>query len=221
MTNIQFDTLQFLREVKENNNRLWFEPNKPRYLAAQANIKAWLVDLLAQLKLKDNSILTDAPRGVGRIYRDVRFSKNKEPYRAFLGAMVFRGPADTLCEFYIHFEPGNIFAGGGLYMPTSQQLKLVREDIAYSTAELKKITSKLSFINCFGKVEGERLQRPPKGFAVDHPDLEWLKLKQYLIMRNFSDATALSDDFMEEVVKTFVEARPLFDLIDRALMFKE
>jgi len=220
MTRIEPDTLQFLRDVKENNNRLWFAPNKPRYGAARENLTAWLTELIAKMKTTDSRVLTNGPRGIGRIYRDIRFSPNKDPYRSFLGAMVFRAAEGRNCEFYIHFEPGNIFAGGGIYQPDPNQLKLIRDDISYSTKELNKIVSKPAFKKYFGEVIGDKLQRAPKGFQPDHPDIEWLKLKQYLILRSFTDAQVLKPGFTEEVFKTFLEAKPLFDHIDNALNFK-
>lgn len=221
MTNIYPDTLQFLREVKENNNREWFAPQKHRYVAARENIGKWLGELIAMMKQSDDRILTNPPRGVGRIYRDIRFSPDKTPYRTYLGAMVFRAPEDRNCEFYIHFEPGNIFAGGGIYMPDSAQLKLIRDDMAYSTKELEKIVKKPDFKKYFGEVSGEKLQRAPKGFSPEHPAIEWLRFKQFLVLRSFNDRQVLQKNFQEEVYKTFQAARPLFDHIDRALNFKE
>lgn len=221
MTNIYPDTLQFLREVKENNNREWFAPQKHRYVAARENIGKWLTELIAMMKQSDDRILTNPPRGVGRIYRDIRFSPDKTPYRTYLGAMVFRAPEDRNCEFYIHFEPGNIFAGGGIYMPDSAQLKLIRDDMAYSTKELEKIVKKPDFKKYFGEVSGEKLQRAPKGFSPEHPAIEWLRFKQFLALRSFTDKQAFQKNFQEEVIKTFLAARPLFDHIDRALNFKE
>ncbi len=221
MTNIAPDTLQFLRDVKHNNNREWFATQKHRYVAARENIGKWLGELIAMMKQSDDRILVNPPRGVGRIYRDIRFSPDKTPYRTYLGAMIFRAPEDRNCEFYIHFEPGNIFAGGGIYMPDPAQLKLIRDDIAYSTKELEKIVKKPEFKKYFGEIIGDKLQRAPKGFSPEHPAIEWLRFKQFLILRSFTDKQVLQKNFQEEVYKTFLAARPLFDHIDRALNFKE
>jgi len=221
MTNIAPDTLQFLRDVKHNNNRERFATQKHRYVAARENIGKWLGELIAIMKQSDDRILVNPPRGVGRIYRDIRFSPDKTPYRTYLGAMIFRAPEDRNCEFYIHFEPGNIFAGGGIYMPDPAQLKLIRDDIAYSTKELEKIVKKPEFKKYFGEIIGDKLQRAPKGFSPEHPAIEWLRFKQFLILRSFTDKQVLQKNFQEEVYKTFLAARPLFDHIDRALNFKE
>lgn len=221
MITIQPDTLQFLREVKENNNRLWFEPNKPRYVAARENIRQWIVELMDKMKKNDERVIIDHTRCVGRIYRDIRFSKNKEPYRPFLGAFILRAPENTNCEFYVHFEPGNVFAGGGIYAPTPQMLKMIRDDIAYSTENLNRIVNEKEFVKCFGVVDGEKLSRAPKGFQPDHPDIEWLKMKQFLILKKISDQDVLKVDFAEKVFKIFNIAKPFFDHIDNALNFKE
>lgn len=218
---IQPDTLQFLREVKENNNRPWFEVNKARYIAARENIRQWMIEIIDQMKKNDERIVIDHTRCVGRIYRDIRFSKNKDPYRTFLGAFVLRSPEGANCEFYVHFEPGNIFAGGGIYAPTPQMLKMIREDIAYSTQNLNNIVQHKDFVRFFGKVDGEKLSRAPKGYAPDHPDIEWLRMKQFLVLRNFTDEEVLKAGFAGKVLETFSAARPLFDHIDNALNFKE
>lgn len=221
MTIIAPDTLQFLREVKDNNNREWFSTQKNRYTAARDNIGKWLSELIALMKQSDDRILTNPPRGVGRIYRDIRFSPDKTPYRTYLGAMIFRAPQDRNCEFYIHFEPGNIFAGGGIYMPDTAQLKLIRDDLSYSTKELEKIIKQPDFKKYFGEIVGEKLQRAPKGYSPDHPAIEWLRFKQFLVLCSFTDRQVLQKNFQEEVYKTFQAARPFFDHIDRALNFKE
>ncbi len=221
MATIHPDTLQFLREVKDNNNREWFAPNKPRYIAARENIRSWLSDLMTMMKNADERVVVDPAHGVGRIYRDIRFSHNKEPFRTYLGAFVLRAPEGRNCEFYIHFEPGNIFVGGGIYAPEPVQLRLIRDDLAYSTAEIEKIVGKASFKKYFGQVDGERLQRAPKGFQPDHPSIEWLRLKQYLILRPLTDEQVLQANFTEEVFKTFLEGKPFFDYLDRALNFRE
>lgn len=221
MTAIHNDTLQFLREVKDNNNREWFAANKPRYVAARENLSVWLSELTEKMKKNDDRIMATPPRGVGRIYRDIRFSPDKTPYRTFLGAMIFRAPEGRNCEYYVHFEPGNIFAGGGIYMPDPAQLKLIRDDISYSTKELEKIVRKPDFKKYFGEIIGDKLQRAPKGFSPDHPAIEWLRYKQFLVLRSFSDKQALQQNFQEEVLKTLLAAKPLFDHIDNALNFRE
>ncbi|MPM01275.1 hypothetical protein SDC9_47514 [bioreactor metagenome] len=221
MTAIHNDTLQFLREVKDNNNREWFAANKPRYVAARENLSVWLSELTEKMKKNDDRIMATPPRGVGRIYRDIRFSPDKTPYRTFLGAMIFRAPEGRNCEYYVHFEPGNIFAGGGIYMPDPAQLKLIRDDISYSTKELEKIVRKPDFKKYFGEIIGDKLQRAPKGFSPDHPAIEWLRYKQFLVLRSFTDKQALQQNFQEEVLKTLLAAKPLFDHLDNALNFRE
>ena len=215
------ETFEFLQELAENNNKPWFDANKQRYITANSQMQDWLIDLFARIKDIDTLEITDPKRSMTRIYRDLRFSKDKTPYSPRMSAMLYRSKQELKCNFYVHIEPNNSFIGGGLYMPTSAQLKLIRDDIDYSAAGLKEVIAKKSFKDAFGTMTGEKLLRVPKGYAPDHKEAELLKMKQYLVMKNFKDDEISQENFTDKVLKIYKEALPLFFYLDRALDFKE
>lgn len=218
---IPAETLQFLRDLAVNNNKPWFDSNKHRYIEANTQLQGWLSELFSRLKEIDTLEITDPKKCMTRIYRDLRFSKDKTPYSPRLSAMLYRSKQELKCNFYIHFEPDNCFIGGGLYMPTSAQLKLVRDDIDYSAEGLKAVLEKKSFKKAFGTMSGDMLVKVPKGYAPNHPEAELLRMKQYLVMHKFSDADVCKQNFMDTVIEIYKEAIPWFFYIDRALDFKE
>ncbi|MEI7595614.1 MAG: DUF2461 domain-containing protein [Bacteroidota bacterium] len=219
--NINPETLVFLKELKQNNNKPWFESNKDSYLSAKINTQLWFADLLTAINEFDTLEIKDPKKCMPRIYRDLRFSKDKTPYSPRLSAMIYRSKQEQKCNFYLHIEPSNSFLGGGLYVPTSSQLKLIRDDIDYDASDIKKVLNSAAFKNNYGELSGDRLIKIPKGFNPNHPEAELLKLKQYLVMHHFTDEEVCSSPFMENVIKIYKQALPLFFFFDRALSFKE
>jgi len=183
-------TLDFLSELKSNNNRDWFHQNKERYDA----IKSWLLDLLAKLIPEiakfDPSVALIVPKDcIFRIYRDVRFSNDKSPYKTHLGAFISKtGRKGNHPGYYIHFEPGQSFLAGGVYMPPPELLKAVRNEIWFNTDEFKSIITHPDFLKYFGGLDDfNKLSRPPKGYTADWPDVELVKYRSYVVMHNLSD----------------------------------
>ena len=213
MTPIPSSTLEFLRELQVNNNREWFNANKPRYQAANDHFKEFAGSLLDEMSHHDNIEALN----VFRIYRDVRFSKDKSPYKYNFGASMSRATKWLRGGYYLHIEPGGSFAGGGFWEPNPADLKRIREGIAANPEGLLKILADPTFRKTFGQLEGEQLKTAPQGFPKDHPALDLIRFKQYLISRKFSDKEVLAPSFRDEIVTTFKNMRPFFDYMSEIL----
>ncbi|MCB9081728.1 MAG: DUF2461 domain-containing protein [Lewinellaceae bacterium] len=211
--NIQPSTLQFLRDIRVNNDRDWFQANKAHYDRAWKNMQAFVKALEAEMNKTD---LIESAKPF-RIYRDVRFSKDKSPYKTNLGAGFQRATAQLRGGYYLHIEPGGCFAGGGFWDPNSQDLKRIREEFALDDQPIRKIMAAPEFINYFGTLRGDELKTAPQGYTQDHPAIDLLRKKQLLISRPFTDAEVLQDNFLNEVAITFQAMRPFFDYMSEVL----
>ena len=205
----------FFKELADNNNREWFEANKARYDNDVAVPLLAFIEAMQPHLAKITPHFVANPRKTGgsmfRVYRDVRFSKDKRPYKTH-GACQFRhelGKDAHAPGFYVHLEPGQIFFGGGIWMPPSDTLKRIRDGIAEDQASWKKATKGKKISELFGEIHGDALSRPPKGFAADHPMIEDIKRKSFFLMRKASPSLAAKPGFVEETAKTFKAASPL------------
>jgi uncharacterized protein (TIGR02453 family) len=176
-------TIDFLKDLKDNNNRDWFTANKKRYEAASKDFKVFVEKLLAGIASFDGSMkMATAKDCIFRINRDVRFSADKSPYKTAFGAnMAPGGRKDTTSGYYLHLEPGKSFIAGGCYMPPSDLVEKIRKEIAWNYNDFKKILENKEFKKVYGQLEGEKLKRPPKGFDPDHPAIEILKHKSFIV----------------------------------------
>jgi uncharacterized protein (TIGR02453 family) len=214
-------TLTFLKDLKANNNKEWFEDNKKRYETAKAEFEAFITDLASNIKKFDKSIGKVEPKkAIFRIYRDVRFSKNKDPYKTNFGAHLHAGDKQavhTVAGYYIHLEPGgNSMLAGGAYMPPAEWIKAIRSEIDANSKEINRIISNKDFSGNF-KIEGEKLKRPPQGFDETHKDIELLKHKSLMAVHSMADKLVLSDDFLKHVSKTFEKLYPFNKFLNRAM----
>lgn len=211
---IQQSTLDFFKEIKENNNKPWFEQNKTRYEAAKANFLSFMEELLVEIRKIEPIYEKDLKKYASRIYRDIRFSKDKSPYKNNISSLIERAPDYKKCPFYLHIQPGESFIGGGIWQPESDLLSKVRQEIDYNGSEFNSILNKKSFVDLFGKLSGEALVRPPKGYDANNPNIELLKLKQYIVSKNFSDEVVTSKHFIPELCTCYEEALPFFHFFD-------
>ncbi|MBM3420717.1 MAG: DUF2461 domain-containing protein [Bacteroidetes bacterium] len=203
------NTVDFLAELSANNNREWFNANKRTYEEARNGFEIFIDNLIRDIASFDNGIgHRTARESIFRIYRDVRFSADKSPYKTHFGA--FLSPAVSKTEihsyagYYIHIEPnGASILAGGAYMPDSEWLKGIRREILYNGAELSNIISKKEFKSAFGDLEGEKLKKPPKDFPPEHPYIELLKMKSFTAIHTCSDDLVVSDSFGGHCVKVF------------------
>ena len=218
---LQASTIKFLKDLKKNNNKPWFEKNKPIYLDAKEDIGLFVQQVIDGLGKIDADIATLQPKDcVYRIYRDVRFSKNKTPYKTNMGASFNKGGKKSpTAGYYFHCEPGNNLVGGGLWMPMPPELSKARQEIDYNFAEWKKIIGSRSFKKLFpeGLETEEILSRPPKGYEEGNPAIEYLKLKSFVVTRTLTDAEMQSKSGLKEVLKTFEAMKEFIGFLNRAL----
>lgn len=213
--------LQFLRTLKRNNNREWFQEHKSIY---ENSLKRPMSDLIAALAedfQKFAPEMVASPKASAyRIYRDTRFSNDKSPYKTHIAAVFPRlglGKHEG-AAFYLHIAPSEVFIGGGLYMPLPEDLNSVRQQIAEDTAAFEKIIAARQFRNFFGSVRGERLSRVPRGFAADHRAAEFLKYKQFLAGRTLPAAAATTASFYKQVVDTFRAMLPFVRFLNEPIV---
>jgi len=195
---------KFLKDVSKNNNRDWFEKNKPVYLEAKSSFEDLLEALHKDLSKIDESLAGLNPRKIGfRIYRDVRFSKDKRPYKVNMGAGFSRnGKMEQEPGYYIHLEPGNkSFIAGGMYMPNPENLAKIRQEIDYNPKSLLKILIEKEFKKYFdGLSDWDRVKTAPKGYPKDHPHIDLLKNKSFTVAHSFTDAEVKDKNFVKKVV---------------------
>jgi uncharacterized protein (TIGR02453 family) len=218
---LQASTLKFLKDLKKNNNKPWFEKNKSVYLNAKEDIEGFVERLIEGLGKTDADI---APLQVKdctyRIYRDVRFSQDKTPYKAHMGAYLNKGGKKMpTAGYYFHFEPGRNMAGGGLWMPAAPELGKVRQEIDYNYEEWSKVLGDRRFKKIFpdGLDQAEILSRPPKGYDAGNPAIEFLKLKSFVVTRPLTDEQILSRSLLKEVLKTFETMYPYVQFLNRSI----
>lgn len=219
---ISTPTLLFLRELSENNNRDWFQEHKPRYEKAKHNLED-LVEALIREVGTFEALGNLAPKDcIFRINRDVRFSKNKKPYKEWMSAVIGNGGRKSQrIDYYIHIQPNNqSFLGSGMWAPTPEQLATFRQEIDYNAHEFKAIIEDPVFRSYFPDIEGEVLRTAPKGYPKDHPDIELLKRKQLFFMHRFDDSTVTSPTFVAELVSAIRVVKPFGDWLN-TLFFED
>ena len=219
---IQKSTLDFLTKLKKNNNKDWFDKNKEKYLVVKQNIEEFTDELIASVSKFDKSIAGLTHKDcVFRIYRDVRFSKNKTPYKTNMGASINAGGKKGMTGgYYIHIDPSGSFLAGGLWMPPSEQLKKIRQEIDYNGNQLHKILANKDFKKHFGTFDDSeeyKLARPPKGYDKDHPDIELLKFNSYVVLHEYNNKVVLSKNFVNEISTGAKIMKPLLDFLNEAI----
>jgi uncharacterized protein (TIGR02453 family) len=217
MATLQKSSIDFLKKIKANNNRDWFADNKPLYQEELEKMQAFAEELLLGMNSHDNIDTPSGKKSLHRIYRDVRFSKNKSPYKENWGGGFHRATQQLRGGYYYHIEPGNSFVGGGFWGPNKDDLARIRQAIDHSQQEFREVFADPTFIKTFGELKGDGVKTAPKGYSVDHPAIDLLRKKQFVVMRQFSDKEVLSADFLGEVVQTFKNMRPYLNLMSEVL----
>lgn len=217
MSQLSKDTFNFLIDLKANNNRDWFTENKPRYQVAHQNVIEFMDALIAEMNKVDNIETESGKKALFRIYRDVRFSKDKSPYKVSLSGALKRATRWLRGGYYVHVEPGNIFLAVGFWQPESTDLKIVREELAHDAQPLRDILADPDFASMWGEMEGEQVKSAPKGYSKDHPNIDLLRYKGYIFTKKFTDDEAMSKEFLFEIIKAFIGIRPFFDYMSEVL----
>ncbi len=215
-------TIKFLKDLKKNNNKPWFDANRKVYETAKQNFAEFIEAVIKKHAQKDASISHLTPKDcMFRINRDVRFSKDKSPYKSNFGASINSGGKKSLTAgYYFHLEPGECFVGGGIYMPMPEELKKLRQEIDYNFSDFKKIIGSKKFKSVYGDLDRSAeytLSRVPKGYETDNPAAEYLKLKSYVTMVKFSDVDLTSKELVKKTVAAFETLQPLLVFLNKAI----
>jgi len=212
--------LSFLSQLKENNNREWFNDNKKLYEEARSEFERFINLLILKIKEFDSEIdVNGAKDCMFRIYKDVRFSKDKSPYKTNMGAYIAKGGRKSeLAGYYMHVEPGGSFAGGGIYCPQPAILKKIREDIYIRPENLKAIINNKTYKETFPELYGDRLKTIPKGYPKDFKDAELLKFKDYTVIKGLSDNDILNNTLADKVITIFKTQKPFNDYLNNAVV---
>lgn len=217
LTSKSFD---FLKALRNHNNRDWFNEHKSDYLAAKEEFESLVENLIERIGKFDKDIADLSARDcIFRIYKDIRFSKDKSPYKTNMGAWMVKDgkKAESGAGYYLHIEPGGCFLGGGAYMPQPDWLQALRNRIYKNWKEFERINNGKSFKKYFSPMEAETLKRLPAGFNPDHPAAELMKQKHFVVLHRFADKQALSGSFDKYCADVFKVMRPFNTFLNTTL----
>lgn len=211
--------LAFLKNLEKNNNKDWFDANRKTYEDIRKQWLAFTADAIEVVGKFDKDVAMLEPKScIFRINRDIRFSKNKSPYKNNFGMSLSKGgKRDDFCGYYLHIQPGASFIAGGSYMPMPEKLAAIRQEIDYNAKEFVDIITHKSFKANFGTLGGETLQRPPKGYEADNPMIQFIKHKSFIAEYKLSDKDLLDPDFSKKMVDLFKAMNPLNEFLYRAM----
>jgi uncharacterized protein (TIGR02453 family) len=210
--------LTFLKQLSLNNNKEWFEDNRKTYESLR---KEWIE--LAQVCINEVGVFDsqiaglEAKKCIFRINKDIRFSKDKSPYKTNFGIQLNPMGKEAFCGYYLHVDPKGSFISGGVYLPQGPMLSAIRQEIDYNLDEFSSLLSNKEFKKYFGKLDGAVLSRPPKGYQADNPAIAYLKHKDILATRKLDEQMLLASDFEKELIKTFKAMHPLVQFLRRAV----
>lgn len=220
---LQNSTLQFLKQLKKNNTKEWFDANRKKYETAKADYASFIQNVIDKFCKTDKKLTTLKSKDcLFRINRDVRFAKDKSPYKTNMGAYINAdGKKSMTGGYYLHFEPGQSFVGGGIYQPDAEALRKLRQEIDYNFKEFKNIISSKKFLSVYTKGlsndEGLSLSRPPKGYDENNPAIEFIKMKSIVAMAPLTDAQLTDKKIEATVVKAFEALHPLILFLNKAI----
>lgn len=216
--NIAPSTFTFLRDLERNNDRNWFEANRERYTAAQENMVAFADVLLERMRVHDKLSTPSGRKSLMRVHTDQRFHKDRPPYAPRFGGRFARVKPGLRGGYFFRLQPdGRSYITCGFMGPEPDDLRLIRQDIDHDHQTWRRILRGRKLHDLFGDLFGEELATVPRGYAKDHPAADLLRKKQFLLRRTFTDKEVLAPNFLEEVVKTFLAARPWFDHMTEVL----
>ena len=219
VSHLHKNTLKFLADLQDNNNRDWFTANKPRFLDAKADFEDLVGRLIVEISGFDSNIGgLEARKCIFRIYRDTRFSKVKTPYKTSLGAHLLAGGRKSernRAGYYIHISPGDCFLAGGAHLPPAAWIEAIRNQIDRNAGDLRRIVNAKSFKTYFGEIEGETLKSAPRGYPKDHPEIDLLKRKSFIAVHRMTNKTATSAGFLAHAARVFKALYPFSQYLSR------
>jgi len=213
------EVLNFLSELKENNNKEWFDQNRNRYEDSRKKVLFLTEMIIHEIAKFDPEIGIQDPKNcVFRIFRDVRFATDKTPYKTNMGSFIAKGGRkSTSAGYYIHIEPGSSFIGGGSYCPPADALKAMRTEIFDHPGEFKQLISNDSFLKVYPEMYDDKLKTAPKGFPKDFPEIDLLKYKSYAFTSKLDDSVVTSDAYLSKIVADLKELYPVNRFLNSAL----
>ena len=207
------DLFSFFSKLKQNNNRDWFQSNKAEFKLLEGQVKLFMKEIEQNLQIHDKI----EKAKMFRIYRDVRFSKNKTPYKTHFGLAFHREKPALRGGYYLHLEPENSFLGVGFWAPEKEDLQRIRKELEIDAEEYRQIMVNKAFKKHWGSLSGEEVKTAPKGFSKEHPNIDLIKKKQHVFIKNFSDQEVLSSDFIRVIDTHFQNIRLFFDYMSHVL----
>jgi len=217
MSSVSRNTFNFLSSLKKNNDRDWFNENKAAYQSSHEEMIALADQLFQKISQFDELEEVSPKKALFRIYRDVRFSKNKDPYKTNRSGYFRRKGAERRGSYYFSIEPGNSFIGGGFYQPESSDLNHIRQQIDLDASPLRKALADKKFKSYYGEMLGEQLKTAPRDYDKDHPEIDLLRYKGFYFMHAFSDAEVMSDDFEKKAAEGFKLLMPFQNVMTEYL----
>lgn len=210
-------TFTFLKELKENNRREWFEKNRDRYEESRDEMIAFADKLLQEVRKFDVPETSSGKKSLNRIYRDIRFKKDKTPYKDHWGGGIYRAGAERRGSYYYHISPSESYVLGGFFGPNPQDLLHIRNQIDQDAEFLQQVLDEPDFKRFFGSLQGDRVKTAPRGFSADHPAIDLLRLKQFYVCHHFSQKEVHSSEFPEIVADSFKRMLPFLDAMTEYL----
>jgi uncharacterized protein (TIGR02453 family) len=211
--------IQFLNELSENNNREWFQKNKKRYDESREKVLFLTEVVINEIRKFDPDVPLLEPKDcLFRIFRDVRFSNDKRPYKTNFGSFIAKGGRKSMyAGYYFHIEPSGSFVGGGIYMPAAEPLKAIRQYIAENGEEFLSLINSKNFIKVYPEMMDDKLKTAPKGYSPDHEFINLLKYKSFAFSSQFDKSQILADNFIEKLVHSFKTLHPVNRFLNDAL----
>ena len=219
---LQKTTLQFIKGLGANNNKPWFEAHRKQYDVAKLDFETFVQGVIDKMGKKDPDIATlKAKETIFRINRDIRFSKDKTPYKDNFGAYINKGGRKSIYGgYYFHCQPGRSFMGGGLWLPQGPEVKKLRQEIDYSWDEFKKLVTSKKFRAVYGDLSRDAessLSTMPKGYDKENPAAAYLKLRSWITLKPITDAELTSPGLLKKVIDNFETLQPILKFINRSL----
>lgn len=210
-------TFDFLRDLARNNYKDWFDENKVRYEHSKSELVNFAENLIQAVSQYDQISTSSGKKCLYRIFRDVRFSKDKTPYKTHWSGGLARATAYRRGGFYFQIEPGATFIGGGFWGPNSEDLLHLRKQIEADAAPLRKVLESKTFKSTWGELHGDKVKTAPKGFSKEHENIDLLRHKSFIVRHDFTDKEVLSPDFVDKITSAYFDILPFFDVMTQYL----
>lgn len=213
MSSLPKELFSFFKKLEKNNNREWFNDNKPQFKNIESQVKVFGENLKNAL---ESSEKVDEFK-LFRIYRDVRFSKNKTPYKTHFGLSFHREKPEFRGGYYVHLKPNDNFIAVGFWNPNKEDLLRIRKELELDSSEFRELMEVPKFKNVWGLLEGEELKTAPKGFSKEDPNIDLIRKKMFLFKKKYTDTEVLASNFIDKVAQDFITVRPFLDYMSSVL----